>query len=76
MSFLSQASENLHGGGDKPDPQKQVANVGADEVATNANEPYPLIFGTRPVAAQWQGRIYNQRTVAVYRKSGGKKGNK
>ena len=66
----------LHGILNKPDPQKDVGNVGADEVATNATEPYTLVFGTRPVAAQWQGRIYSQRTVPVYRSSGGKKGNK
>ena len=65
---------DLHGEVNEPRRQSHTANVDPEDVATNENKPLPWHVGTRRLPLMWIGQLWNQRTEAVRRSSGGKKG--
>jgi hypothetical protein len=64
----------IHGPINEPPAQRYTANVAPEDVSSNDRQPYPLVMGTQRVPLMWIGQIWDQRTVAVKQKSGGKKG--
>jgi len=54
-----------------PPPEKKIANIDADQIATNQQAiPVPYVLGRRRLPLQYIAPVYNKRTEKVTAKTG------